>query len=90
MDDKSFQKTNLEKIFSDAMLAPVFHKHHKYSIGKFADMTPYINYSDVMKYNYIIRAKPLNAHNAFDTEDREIIIEYSNLDDLVNDGWRLD
>lgn len=90
MDDKSFQKRNLEKIFIEAMLAPVFHKHPKYNVGIFSEMTPYINYSDVMKYNYIIRAKPSNSHNAFDIEDSEIIMEYSNLDDLVNDGWRLD
>jgi hypothetical protein len=90
MDDKSYQKRNLEEIFGFATLAPVFHKHHKYSIGKFAEMTPYINYNDVMKYKYIIRAKPANSLNVFDTEEREIIVEYKHLDELINDGWRLD
>ena len=90
MDDKEYQKKNLESIFKDASMAPVFRRNDKYCIGKFKDLTPYISYNDVMEYKYIIRGRPLGEYNSFDSKEREIIVEYESIDDLVNDGWQLD
>lgn len=90
MDDKDYQKKNLERIFKDASLAPVFRPNRKYCVEKFAQITPYIAYSDVMNYKCIIRARPNGVFNSFDDEEREVIVTYYDLDALVNDGWRLD
>ena len=91
MEDKEVQKKNLEIIFRDASLAPVFKCHPKYCTGDFATVTPYIAYDDVMDEKYIIRGRELGAkRNSFDNEKRPIIVEYTSIDDLVNDGWRLD
>ena len=90
MNDREYQKKNLEKIFRDASFSPVFISHPKYCIGEFIDVTPYIAYDDVMENKYIIRGKELGAkHNEFDSEKRPIIVEYNSIDELVNDGWRL-
>jgi len=90
MEDKEYQKKNLEAIYSTASLAPVFHHNPKYCIGKFADLTPYISYNDVMNYKFIIRARPDSEFNPYDSQEREIIAKYDSLESLVNDGWRLD
>jgi hypothetical protein len=91
MDDKEYQKKNLEKIYRDASLAPAFQQHPKYCTGDFAEVTPYIAYDDIMDEKYIIRGRGIGARiNGFDNEKRQIIVEYSSIDDLVNDGWRLD
>lgn len=90
MEDKEYQKKNLEAIFSAASLAPVFKSNPKHCIGKFADLIPYISYDDVMNYKFIIRVRPIGEQNSFDAKEREIIAEYDSLESLVNDGWRLD
>lgn len=90
MDDKEFQKKNLEAIYNTASMAPVFKSNPKYCTGKFADLTPYISYNDVMGYKFIIRGRPIGVHNSFDAQEREIIAEYDSLESLVNDGWCLD
>jgi len=90
MEDKEYQKKNLESIYNAASMAPVFKPNPKYCTGKFADLIPYISYNDVMSYKYIIRGRPTNEHNSFDAQEREIIAEYDSLENLVNDGWCLD
>ena len=91
MEDHEYQKYYLERIFSSALIAPVFHRHPKYCINQFSDLIPYISYDDVMGYRYIIRGRPLMAEmNLYDFEAREIIAEYDSIDELVNAGWRLD
>ncbi len=91
MEDKEVQKKNLEIIFRDASLAPVFKCHPKYCIGEFASATPYIAYDDVIDEKYIIRGRELSSkRNSFDNEKRKIIVEYASLDELIDDGWRLD
>lgn len=90
MDDKDYQKKNLTSIYRDASLAPVFKPNPKYCINKFSDLTPYISYDDVMNNKYIIRGRPNDLHNSFDSEEGEVIVEYRSIDEMVNDGWRLD
>lgn len=90
LSDLEYQKKNLEDIYSAASMAPVFKSNPKHCTGNFADLTPYISYDDVMSYKFIIRGRPYDEHNSFDSQEREIIAEYDSLESLVNDGWRLD
>ena len=90
MEDKEYQKKNLETIYSAASMAPVFKPNSKYCINKFAGLTPYISYNDIMSYKFIIRGRPIGEHNSFDALERDIIAEYDTIESLVNDGWRLD
>ncbi len=90
MTDKEYHKQNLENIFDSASHSPVFKSNPKFNIGDFSKLVPYISYGDVMNYKYIIRGRPLGMHNSFDAEDRCIIVQYDNIEDLINDNWRLD
>lgn len=90
MEDTEYQRKNLETIYRDASIAPVFKQNPKYCTGKFIDMAPYISYDDIMSNKFIIRARPMIEQNSFDSQEREIIVEYNSLESLVNDGWRLD
>jgi hypothetical protein len=90
MEDKDYQKKNLEAIYSAATFAPVFKKNPKHSLGRYAELIPYISYNDIIENKYIIRGRPLGEHNSFDSEEREIIAEYDNIESLVSDGWRLE
>ena len=78
-----------EAIFNYVLYAPVLEHHPGYCNRQFADLIPYIAYDDVMKSKYIIRGRPHGENNRYDSEAREIIVEYENLDELVNAGWRL-
>lgn len=87
VDEVNYQKKELEGIYSSAELAPILKANTKYCVGQFADHIPYIAYTDVMSYKFIIRAtNDLNNKS----ESNPIIISYQNIDELVNDGWRLD
>jgi hypothetical protein len=90
MEDKEYQKKNLEAIYSAASMAPVFKSNPKYCIDKFADLTPYISFNDVMSCKFIIRGRSIGENNSFDSQARDIIAEYDSLESLINDGWRLD
>ncbi len=82
-----YQIKNLDTIYADASMAPVFRSNAKYCVGQFAGLTPYISYGDIMGYKFVIRATS-------DFEDKSdtnpVIIEYESIEELVNDGWRLD
>lgn len=87
MEEKEYQKKNLEAIYSAASMAPVFKTNPKFSIDHFTLLTPYISYGDVMGYKFVIRGtKDYNDKS----ETNPIIAEYVSIDELVNDGWRLD
>jgi len=88
--DFNFQLMHLKRIFDDASMSPAFHSHPKYCIGKFMNMIPYISYNDIMNRKCIIRARPVYKYNSFDSEERDIIIQYESIEKLINDGWRLD
>lgn len=84
--DREYQLINLEKIFHDGALSPVFKRNPKYS----NDGVPRIAYSDVMDNKYIIRFDGEFDGNSFWSEDTKILVEYDSIEDLVDDGWRLD
>ena len=89
MQDQVYQKMYFEAIFNYVLYAPVLERHPAYCIRQFSDLEPYISYNDIMHSKYIIRGRPTGENNRFDSEAREIIVEYENLDELVNAGWRL-
>jgi len=89
MTDRVYQKMYFEAIFNYVLYAPVLEHHPHYCIHQFADLIPYIAYDDVMKGKFIIRGRPTGSTNTKASEAGTIIVEYANLDDLVNAGWRL-
>jgi hypothetical protein len=87
IEDIEYQKKKLEAIYSAASLAPILKSNAKYCTGQFAALTPYIASSDVMDYKFIIRATSDYENKA---DSNSIIIEYTSLDELVIDDWRVD
>ncbi len=90
MDNKNHQKKRLISIFKEAAFAPIFKHHPTYCIDRFAELTPYISYDDVVDNKFSIRGCPIGSGNSFDSGEREIIIEYATIDELLDDGWQLD
>lgn len=88
--DKLFQKNNLEIIFRDAKFAPTFRKHPLFCVGEFEDTSPYIAYDDVINYRFIIRARQLGEFSQYDNNLRTVIKEYKSIEEIVDDGWKLD
>lgn len=84
--DREYQITNLKRIFNDGTLSPVFKANPKYPVAGI----PRIAYSDVMNYKCIIRHDKDCSFNSFWSEETDIIVEYKSIEDLVDDGWRLD
>ena len=87
--DEEYQMKNLERIFTDGALSPVFKRNQKYPIdGGVAR----IAYGDVTDYKYVIsNCKDFSDEfEYFWSEDADIIAEYKSVEELVDDGWRLD
>ena len=91
MVDKNQEKQNLERIYENGSASTVFHRNEQYCTGKFANMIAFISINDVMDYKYIIRASnSIDIAQSYAGDRMEIIKEYSSIEELVNDGWRLD
>lgn len=92
MEDTLYQKKNLERIFADAIYPPIFKSNPKYCKDNFTGAIPFISYDDVMNWKYIIRAGKSMENDVenYNAEECPIIIPYNSIEDLVNDGWRLD
>lgn len=90
MEDKDHQKKRLESILREASFAPIFKRHPKHCIDRFAELTPYISFNDIIINRFLIRGCPIGPGNSFDSGQREIIIEYATIDELLEDGWQLD
>ena len=91
MVDKNQEKQNLERIYENGSASTVFHRNEKYCTGKFANMIAFISINDVMDYKYIIRvSNSIDIAQSYAGDRMEIIKEYSSIEELVNDGWRLD
>jgi len=84
--DKEYQIQNLERIFNDGALSPIFKHNPKYPVEGVAR----IAYGDVMDYKIVIRNEKDFSGNSFWSENADIIAEYKSIEDLVDDGWRLD
>lgn len=72
--------------FAHGALSPIFKSNPKYPV----DGVARIAYSDVMHRKYIIRHDEEFSDNSCWSKDAKIIAEYKGINDLVNDGWRLD
>ena len=90
MNEENSQIKSLEAIISAASFAPIFKPNPKHCINQFADFTPYISFNDIVNNKLFIRGCPIGSKNFADTGEREIIVEYATIGDLVNDGWQLD
>jgi hypothetical protein len=89
MTEKEFQLKNLETIVGSRNFAPLLKKNSKYCTNDLAELTPYISYQDLENKRFAVRASPLGNWNVIDKGVREIIIEYSSLRELIDDGWQL-
>ena len=52
-------------------------------------MTPYISYDDVLANRYRIRFLPSDAVPSYMEQEGDIIAEYQNIDQMLQDGWML-
>jgi hypothetical protein len=85
--DRDYQIENLKRIFADASSSPVFKGNDKYP----TEGVPRIAYSDVMDFKYNIRVDTeFDAGPSFWDEKTPVIVKYTSIEDLVDDGWRLD
>jgi|GEM_PF-2968088 len=87
--DKERQLQQLQHIYDAGLMAPKFRRLKKYETEKDVG-PPFIRYSDVMARRFIIRRGGKNWMNSFCDEKTDILVEYKSLEELVNDGWRLD
>jgi hypothetical protein len=83
-----YQVKNLQQIFDEARFSPVFRENPKYNIEGVAR----IDYDDIMNDRCIIKAdKNFPDSGSFWVgKGAEIIAQYKSVQDLVDDGWRLD
>ena len=84
--DKDYQMKNIQRIYDDGALSPFFKGNPKYEIRG----APRIAFSDIMDFKFIIRSDHEGSSNSFWDEKTDIIVQYNTLEELVNDGWRLD
>lgn len=88
MSDREIQIKNLQSIFDEARLSPVFRKNPKYK----AEGVPRIAYSDIMDERCAIRCDcdfP-DSGSFWNGQNAAIIAQYDSIEKLVDDGWRLD
>ena len=90
MDNKELQLKILKKIIGEASYAPIFKPNPKYCVNKFAGLTPYISCKDLKNNRIAIRGCPIGHNKTYDSGYREIIIEYPDIENLINDNWILD
>ncbi len=88
MDDREYQIRQLHRIFNMATLSPVLRENEKYTV----DGVPRISYNDVMNFKYIIRCdKGFPKSGMFWSDENAFIVaEYRSIEELVDDGWRVD
>ena len=90
MNDKNFQKKILEAVFREVEYPPILKLHPRHCVNQFAKLTPYISCADIQKNKFIIRGCPIGFGNSEDSGKRDIIVEYSSIRELVDDGWKVD
>jgi len=88
MDDRAYQISNLQEILGGALMSPVFRENPKYT----ADGVPRIDYNDVMSNKYVIKCDTdfPGSGSYWCNENAVAIARYSSIEELVDDGWRLD
>ncbi len=90
MNNKVSHEKRFEEIYNSPSFAPILQKNPKYCVGLFSEITPYISFKDVLNHKFLIRGCPIGSASAFDDGNRGIIIEYSSIRELLDDGWRLE
>ena len=89
-NDRDNQLRDLRAIFDGALLAPKF-KHSKKYNTKSDEGCPFIRYSDIKEHRYIIRRGGRNFYmDSLCDKETEVIAIYGSLEQLIDDGWRLD
>lgn len=85
------QKKMLKEIYEMPVFSPQFHWNQKYLSKKFENTVPYICLNDLLENKYAISAIPEdNTEMVMLVLERKMLVkEYDNLDELVEDGWRL-
>ena len=88
MEDRDYQISNLQRIFGEACFSPVFKDNPKYQV----DGVPRIAHDDIMAYKCVIKAdNNFQGIGGFlSGQDAVIIAQYNSIEELVDDGWRLD
>lgn len=81
-----------KQVYDDATYAPLLRWNLKYKTEEFAGMTPYICIKDICDYNYVVCAIPDNEVTMplQEMNRRNVIKQYEKLEEMVEDGWRLD
>ena len=85
------QKRMLKNIYECPQFAPQFYWNEKYRTEEMEDKIPYISIQDLLDYKYVICAMPQSQVEPILLEfgRHEVVKEYSSLDELVEDNWRL-
>ena len=81
-----------KQVYDDAMYAPYVRWNLHFKTEKFKGMTPYICIQDICDHKYVICAIPEEEATTPLQEQhrRNVIVEYSSIEEMVIDGWRLD
>ena len=90
MDDKIIQKQKIAEILQSASFSPLFQRNPLYCINQFAAQTPYISFKDILNKKIIIRGSSVGSKIDSSFMTGLIIMEYENIDKLVEDGWYLE
>ena len=86
--DREYQIDNLRRIYSAASMSPVLKRNPKFQV----EGTARIGYSDIMEERTIVRvdANFPDSGGFWGGDDAPILASYSSVEELVDDGWRLD
>jgi hypothetical protein len=84
------QEKYIREIFEKLSMTPLFNFNPKYYQFRYENMTPYITYNDLVSDKYIIRVRPSDIMDSIDNEEREIIVQYDSIKQMIGDGWTLD
>ena len=81
-----------KQVYDDAMYAPYVRWNPKYKTEEFNGMTPYICIDDICDYKYVVCAIPDEEAVTMlqEQQRRNVIVEYNSIEEMVEDGWRLD
>ena len=81
-----------KQVYDDAMYAPLLRWNIKFKTAQLNGMTPYICINDICNYKYVVSAIPDEEVTMMLQERfrRNVIAEYNSLEEMVEDGWRLD
>ena len=88
----------ISEVYEDAKYAPLLRWNLKFKTKQFDGMTPYICLNDICHHKYVVCAIPDRDVDKMFQEygmlqefsRREVIAEYNSIEEMVEDGWRLD